>query len=68
MPQGPRWVGDNKPDLPPELQYAQELPPLVTENYVFFFVRTRPFSDPLQLHEATGFLRQNVSGANVQLL
>ena len=37
MPEGPRWVGDDKPDLPPELQHAQELPPLVTDQYVFFF-------------------------------
>lgn len=34
---GPRWVGDNLPSLPPELQYAQDLPPKVTDKYVFFF-------------------------------
>lgn len=39
---GPRWVGDNLPSLPPELQYAQDLPPKVTDNYVFFFGFDRP--------------------------
>lgn len=34
---GPRWIGDNLPSLPPELQYAQSLPPKVTDKYVFFF-------------------------------
>lgn len=34
---GPRWVGDALPDLPPELQYAQDLPPKVTDKYVLFF-------------------------------
>lgn len=34
---GPRWVGDNLPSLPPELQYAADLPPKVTDRYVFFF-------------------------------
>lgn len=34
---GPRWIGDNLPSLPPELQYAQDLPPKVTDKYVFFF-------------------------------
>ncbi|KAM3425073.1 hypothetical protein BST61_g7040 [Cercospora zeina] len=34
---GPRWVGDNLPDLPQELQYAQDLPPKVTDTHVFFF-------------------------------
>ncbi|KAF2480228.1 hypothetical protein BDY17DRAFT_327201 [Neohortaea acidophila] len=34
---GPRWIGDNLPSLPPELQYAQDLPPKVTEKYVLFF-------------------------------
>lgn len=39
---GPRWVGDNLPDLPKELQYAQDLPPKITEKYVFFFGFDRP--------------------------
>lgn len=39
---GPRWIGDNKPDLPPELQYAADLPPKVTEKYVLFFGFDRP--------------------------
>lgn len=39
---GPRWVGDNLPSLPPELQYAQDLPPKVTDRYVFFFGFDRP--------------------------
>lgn len=39
---GPRWVGDNLPDLPPELQYAQDLPPKVTDKYVLFFGYDRP--------------------------
>lgn len=34
---GPRWVGDNLPSLPPELEYAQNLPPRVTDKYVLFF-------------------------------
>lgn len=34
---GPRWVGDNLPSLPPELDYAQKLPPKVTDQYVLFF-------------------------------
>ena len=34
---GPRWIGDNLPDLPKELQYAQDLPPKVTDKYVLFF-------------------------------
>ena len=38
----PRWVGDNLPSLPPELQYAQDLPPKVTEKYVLFFGYDRP--------------------------
>ena len=37
MPEGPRWVGDNKPNLPPELEHAQRLPPVITDKYVFFF-------------------------------
>lgn len=39
---GPRWVGDNLPSLPPELQYAQDLPPKVTDKYVLFFGFDRP--------------------------
>lgn len=39
---GPRWVGDSLPSLPPELQYAQDLPPKVTSKYVFFFGFDRP--------------------------
>ncbi|KAK5102691.1 hypothetical protein LTS08_003491 [Lithohypha guttulata] len=39
---GPRWIGDNLPSLPPELQYAQDLPPKVTDKYVFFFGFDRP--------------------------
>jgi hypothetical protein len=38
---GPRWIGDNFP-IPPELQYAQDLPPKVTDSYVFFFGYDRP--------------------------
>lgn len=34
---GPRWIGDNLSSLPASLQYAQDLPPKVTERYVFFF-------------------------------
>lgn len=34
---GPRWIGDSLPSLPPELEYAQSLPPKVTEKYVLFF-------------------------------
>jgi hypothetical protein len=34
---GPRWVGDNIPSLPPDLQYAADLPPKVTDKYVLFF-------------------------------
>ncbi|KAF2773380.1 hypothetical protein EJ03DRAFT_371303 [Teratosphaeria nubilosa] len=30
---GPRWVGDNLPSLHPEIQYAQDLPPKVTDKY-----------------------------------
>lgn len=33
---GPRWVGDNLPDLPKELQYAQDRSPKVTDTHVFF--------------------------------
>lgn len=33
---GPRWIGDGF-TIPPELQYAQDLPPKVTDRYVFFF-------------------------------
>jgi ribA/ribD-fused uncharacterized protein len=39
---GPRWVGDNLPNLPKELQYAQDLPPKVTDTHVFFFGYDRP--------------------------
>lgn len=39
---GPRWVGDQLPSLPPELQYAQDLPPKVTDTYVLFFGFDRP--------------------------
>lgn len=39
---GPRWIGDDLPDLPKELQYAQDLPPKVTDKYVFFFGYDRP--------------------------
>jgi ribA/ribD-fused uncharacterized protein len=39
---GPRWIGDNLPSLPPELQYAQDLPPKVTDTYVLFFGFDRP--------------------------
>ena len=34
---GPRWIGDKLPSLPPALQYAADLPPKVTDKYVFFF-------------------------------
>lgn len=34
---GPRWLGDNLPSIPPELQYAQDLHPKVTDKYVLFF-------------------------------
>ncbi len=34
---GPRWIGHSLPSLPPELQYAQDLPPKVTDKYVLFF-------------------------------
>lgn len=34
---GPRWVGDGHANLPPELEYAQNLPPKVTDKYVLFF-------------------------------
>ena len=40
--QAPRWIGDQKPDLPTNLQHAADLPPLVTEQYVFFFGYTAP--------------------------
>ncbi|EME46059.1 hypothetical protein DOTSEDRAFT_22171 [Dothistroma septosporum NZE10] len=39
---GPRWIGDDLPDLPKELQYAQDLPPKVTDKSVFFFGFDRP--------------------------
>lgn len=39
---GPRWVGDNLPNLPKELQYAQDLPSKVTDTHVFFFGYDRP--------------------------
>ncbi|KAF7192837.1 N-glycosidase [Pseudocercospora fuligena] len=39
---GPRWVGDALPNLPPELTYAQNLPPVVTDKYVLFFGYDRP--------------------------
>ena len=39
---GPRWIGDNLPELPPALQYAQDLPPKVTDKYVLFFGYDRP--------------------------
>lgn len=38
---GPRWIGDNF-EIPPQLQYAQDLPPKVTDSYVFFFGYDRP--------------------------
>jgi ribA/ribD-fused uncharacterized protein len=34
---GPRWIGDALPDLPAALQYAQDLPPKITDAYVLFF-------------------------------
>ncbi len=37
MSEGPRWVGDQKSNLPSALEYAQSLPPNVTDKYVFFF-------------------------------
>ena len=67
MSEGPRWVGDNKPQLPPELLHAQKQPPLVTERYVFFFGYEgkkpevcfqqwypSPFQDPDSEDEKTG--------------
>lgn len=67
MPEGPRWVGDNKPDLTRELEHAQALPPQVTDQYVFFFGYEGhhpevcfqqwypyPFSDPDSADESTG--------------
>lgn len=67
MPEGPRWVGDNKPDLPTGLEHAQSLPPLVTDKYVFFFGYEgpqpevclqqwypSPFNDPDSEDEKTG--------------
>lgn len=67
MPEGPHWVGDNKPDLPRELEHAQALPPQVTEKYVLFFGYEgphpevclqqwypSPFSDPDSADETTG--------------
>jgi len=67
MPEGPRWVGDNKPDLPKELEHAQALPPKVTDEYVLFFGYEgshpevclqqwykSPFLDPDSADESTG--------------
>lgn len=67
MPEGPRWVGDNKPNLPAELEHAQKLPPMVTDKYVFFFGYEgdypevclqqwypSPFTDPESSDEKTG--------------
>lgn len=34
---GPRWLGDELPNLPPELAHAASLPPKITPKYVFFF-------------------------------
>ena len=64
--QTPRWLGDQKPDLPPELKRAAELPPLIREKYVFFFGYEgpqpevcfqqwypSPFNDPDSSHPKT---------------
>ncbi len=45
MSEGPRWIGDQKPDLPPELEYAQSLPPKVTDKYVFFYGWEGPYPE-----------------------
>ena len=34
---GPRWIGDQQPNLPAALQKAAALPPKVTASHVFFF-------------------------------
>jgi ribA/ribD-fused uncharacterized protein len=34
---GPRWIGDQQPNLPSALHKAADLPPKVTESHVFFF-------------------------------
>ncbi len=35
--QAPRWVGDQMPNLPADIKRAADLPPLITDKYVFFF-------------------------------
>ena len=60
---GPRWVGDNLPDLPPELEYAQNLPPKVTDKYVFFFGYDRPEPEcTLQQWYPADFVEKDAQG------
>ena len=60
---GPRWVGDNLPELPKELQYAQDLPPKVTDRYVLFFGYDRPEPECcLQQWYPSKFTETNSSG------
>ena len=64
---GPRWIGDQQPNLPTALQKAADLPPKVTDSHVFFFGFEglqpevcfqqwfpSPFDDPEAIDEETG--------------
>jgi ribA/ribD-fused uncharacterized protein len=61
---GPRWIGDQQPNLPAALLKAAKLPPKVTDSHIFFFGYEgpepevcfqqwypSPFTDPNSLHD-----------------
>ena len=64
---GPRWIGDQQPNIPVALQKAAGLPPKITDRHVFFFGYEgpepevcfqqwypSPFTDPEAVDDKTG--------------
>ena len=63
MADAPRWIGDQKPNLPPELEHANSLPPKVTDKFVFFFGWEGPYPEGcLQQWYPSPFIDPEASG------
>jgi len=61
---GPRWVGDSLPSLPPDLEYAQKLPPRVTDRYVLFFGYEDPELGCLQQWYPSPFVEKDAQSGD----
>lgn len=56
-------LGDQKPDLPPELVYAASLPPKTTDKYLFFYGWEGPYPEVcLQQWYPSNFYDPDASG------